>query len=82
MNDAARRHIAQRFLLPSSVRRGGITTQHAYGGKHGFRLAELDAELAEMRREGLIGCAQGLWFLRGTTARELLAAKKESADDT
>lgn len=61
----SREWILSRFRLASALKNGGVTQRAIYGGVHSFALATLDEELATMRREGLLGHAQGLWFLRG-----------------
>lgn len=60
-----REWILSRFRTASARKKGGITTRAVYGGQHSFALADLDAELAKMRAEGVLGFSQELWFLRG-----------------
>lgn len=64
-----REYILARFRLPSASRNGGVSTAQIYGGAgNPFALALIDAELIAMRKEGVLGCAKELWFLRGVNA--------------
>ena len=60
-----REFILSRFRTASAVKRGGVSTRVIHGGQHSFALATLDAELAALRAEGVVGFGHGLWFLRG-----------------
>ena len=61
----AREFILSRFRGARARRAGGVSTRVIYGGTHSFSLAALDEELSKMRADGVLGFAQGLWFLRG-----------------
>jgi hypothetical protein len=60
-----REYILSRFRGDRARKAGGISQRTIYSGAHSFPLATLDAELAAMRTEGVLGFANGLWFRRG-----------------